>query len=182
MLTQFQDRHFFKAFVTAIGEQLQELECVFIDLQILRTLDYAQEKQLDKLGELLGEGRGGRSDLDYRAALKARIRVHRCYSTAEEVLAVLQAIEDRDYKIGDLGYAHFLVDAGNQSDYSVSLNVISGILQTAKGGGILVDLEYALIDEDYAFTTATGDASETSADKGTADDAQTSGGHLADIL
>lgn len=68
--------------------QFQTLENVTWDVINSRMLDTAVGAQLDMLGDLVGEARRGRSDIDYRAAVKLRIRVNRSQGTAEDVIDV----------------------------------------------------------------------------------------------
>jgi len=67
---------------------IQALEAVAWDVINLRILDNASGDGLDQLGAIVGESRDARSDTDYRAAIRIRIRVNRSQGKAEDVIAV----------------------------------------------------------------------------------------------
>lgn len=66
----------------------QDLEDVTWDVINSRMLDTAVGAQLDMLGDLVGESRRGRNDIDYRAAVRLRIRVNRSQGRAVDVIDI----------------------------------------------------------------------------------------------
>lgn len=66
----------------------QDLENVTWDVINSRMVDTAVGAQLDMLGDLVGEPRKGRNDIDYRSAVRLRIRVNRSQGRAVDVIDV----------------------------------------------------------------------------------------------
>lgn len=90
-------------------------------------LGNATGDQLDKLGAVVGESRGARSDTDYRTAIRLRIRANRSKGRAEDLIDVarLAAVNSVPY------YAEFFPAA-----WEVLINNLPGGLQVARFLGI----------------------------------------------
>ncbi len=81
LLQQYRDKPNITGILTGLLAEMQPLEQMFCDLGNNRWLATASGVQLDELGVLLGIGRTGQSDNDYRKLLQARI-----YQTISEGL------------------------------------------------------------------------------------------------
>lgn len=77
-------------FLNAVNVSAQRLETVFQDLIVKRTLDNATAAQLDTIGDIVGQKRGGDNDTVYRQRIRARIKLNRSSGTAPEILAVMR--------------------------------------------------------------------------------------------
>lgn len=84
----------FLAFAKAIGAGTQNLEDTIMDLQTSYLLDTALGKNLDLLGELVGEQREGLLDNDYRRFIRARILANRSQSNADAFVEVLTLLTE----------------------------------------------------------------------------------------
>jgi hypothetical protein len=183
LLTQFQGLPVITEYIKSFAIQLQELENVFFKLLLLRSLDTATGAQLDGLGLIVGEPRQGRDDVNYRAAISSRILINRSSATVNQILAILVSIQDRPYILNELGYAAIEIYAGNEylvTDPTVAS--VLAILKKAVSAGVSVNYIYQLTDDANVFTTASGDAVESSTTQGTANDTFTTGGFLADVV
>ncbi len=169
------------AIIAAYAIQAQELEVVFIALWVLRSLEYAENDQLDVLGKIVGELRQDRSDADYKIAIGAKIRTDRSNGTVEDIISALVAADDREYSIKNNGQASLTVTLPGPIG-TTDPETILAVLKGVKGAGIKVDLVYQEEEDDNIFTLSSSDAIETSTTKGLADVAGTTGGHLTDIL
>lgn len=89
---QFHDKPNIAALLAAFIEQIQDLEDVLVSLHDLRNIDVASDTQLDGIGLIVGEGRGGRDDPSYRSAIRARISLNNSSGTIEELIALARAI------------------------------------------------------------------------------------------
>jgi len=183
MLSQFYGMPVMTEYVKSFAIQLQELEVVFVQLWVYRTIDYAVGAQLDMLGAILGESRKSRTDDDYRGALRTRILVNRSFATVEEILKVMVSIEDnREYILRDLGQASFELELINSiATTDVSYSVYNQILQLIKAGGVRAELLYHTSEIDYTFNFADGDYYQSGNRGGFSDDAESLGGYFADI-
>jgi len=57
LIGQFQDKKVLNAIIEALGEELDELDAVFDDLRNKRWIDTGEGKQLDGIGEIVGQAR-----------------------------------------------------------------------------------------------------------------------------
>lgn len=92
---------------------VQEIEGVFWDIINKFQLPNATGDQLDKLGDLVGEPRGGRNDTDYRYAIRLRIRVHRSEGKAEDVLQITSLLVLEAFQYLEFPLASFLLEIWN---------------------------------------------------------------------
>lgn len=76
--------------VQATLNRLQELEDAAVFLLSCMSIDGAFGDLLNKLGNIVGEPRLGRSDVDYRAGIRLRIRVNISSGRATDIIAVAQ--------------------------------------------------------------------------------------------
>jgi len=70
----------------AFIQPFQEEEKVLYDLKTQRGIDTASGSQLDMIGEIVGEDRGGRGDDDYRAALRVRPVLNSSHGEPETII------------------------------------------------------------------------------------------------
>ncbi len=89
LIQQFKGLPNLDAFVHAFGDQLNDVEEFFGQLLVLQTLQESVGVQLDRLGVLLGQGRNGLGDGDYRTILQARIVQYRANGTIEDIIQIL---------------------------------------------------------------------------------------------
>jgi len=87
LLSQFKDKPLIEAILNAIGEQVQDYEDATIELNELLNISTQVGVQLDGIGTIVGEARGGLSDPDYRTALYTRIAALYGSGTGEDVIA-----------------------------------------------------------------------------------------------
>jgi hypothetical protein len=153
----------------AIGAQIQELEDAFWDLLSAFDLASAVGVQLDTLGKILGERRGGRADEDYRAALRVRILVNSSDGKIEQLYTIiLGMLPDAVASITEYQLPGLVVQV--LADFSdVSVVTVAAMLRQAKAGGVRLDLvavdsSHALIwgaDTAYAADATHGWGSDT---------------------
>src|SRR5262249_33776683 len=70
----------------------QHLENTWIDLFTKRTIDAAESAQLDILGDVVGQARGGLSDDVYRQYIRARIAANRSTGKREDLIKIARLI------------------------------------------------------------------------------------------
>lgn len=76
--------------IQSMLNRLQELEDAAWFLLSCMSIDGAFGDLLNKLGNLVGEPRLGRSDIDYRAGIRLKIRVNISSGRATDIIAVAQ--------------------------------------------------------------------------------------------
>lgn len=130
-------------------DQIQDLEDFYFDLYVLRSVDSAEDQQLDDLGDLVGQKRNGMQDDEYRLFVKARILANKSKGynpTLLKIIRILNAttpIKMREYYPKAVVYEVFAPDAN-------PMITSRDLLQRAKASG--VNLDYQASPQDYAHT------------------------------
>lgn len=184
LLFQFQgtNQPTIQRIVRSYACQAQQLEQVFLDLCVERALDDAEGAQLDGLGDIVGEPRRGRDDTDYRAAIRARIRINKGIANIEDILLVFtQALATSGFILTEPVPAHVTLEVVQAlGPTTPSAQLLVELLDDTVGGGISHTLIYGLSPITERFTFASADVPEVDSALGFSDDSQTSGGHYAD--
>lgn len=186
LLTQFRGQPNIEAILNSYLVQAQEIENMLFDLLILRRLEEAEGVQLDGIGDIVGELRLGKDDTDYRAAIFGRVRRNRSNGKAEELLFLFELIlgDSFTFQLTEGNIACFLIHIIEPltGPGVPAIGVVNAQLQQAKGGGIRAFTGYTLVDEADTFVYASGDVPEVDAQRGYADDTETTGGSYVDAV
>lgn len=138
-------------------DESQELEDVYWDIFNSRILDTAIGDQLDNLGKIVGEPRNARADVDYRAAIRIRIRVNRSQGKAIDVIDVctLSAINSTPhyYEMYPAGYAVDILNLPGGLQ-------VARLLGSTKAGGVAGILNFS---PNATLTTFAGFEGDTAA-------------------
>ncbi len=94
LIEQFKRKQRINELVAVYVEPFQELENVFSDLYRFRTISSAYGAQLDIIGEIVGQPREGRTDTEYRAAIRFRIQLNRSSGQPDTVSDALRFFTD----------------------------------------------------------------------------------------
>lgn len=185
MLLQFRGQPNITGVLRSYLTQIQEIEDVGISLISSRYVDNAIGAQLDGVGRIVGEPRAGRTDVDYRVAIKGRIRGNAANSRIEDILELfVLLLPGFTFTLAEGTEANFTftIDQALTPSLDPSPGALNAQLQTSKGGGVRASLVYGTFDSSLRFTYAPGDVLVASTDKGYADDSPTTfGGHYADV-
>lgn len=92
LYAQFAEKPNFTGFIGAVAPQMQELETCVAQMLTLFSISSSTNIQLDNIGKIVGELRGGLSDANYRLRLKARIAANLSRGTPPDLLAVMVAL------------------------------------------------------------------------------------------
>jgi hypothetical protein len=123
--------------IEAVCSQVQELEDALWSLKDAFNVDTAEGDQLDLLGKLVGEGRDGRTDDQYRTGVRARILVNSSEGTMADFYAIGEAIAKEynpTFVARDLGYAGLYFEASTTGDATFAQ--ASRLLLKAKAAGV----------------------------------------------
>jgi hypothetical protein len=142
-LAQFRGKPKLEGLISPWLEQVQELEDVFYDLLILRWLPNATGRQLDILGRIVGQIRGGRTDSVYRLWIAARSLVNRSSGLTEQIYGIVRKLVGADIDIflseePPAGFTMRIEDAIDANDGAE----IAKILRLAKAAGVRANLEW----------------------------------------
>ncbi len=80
--------------LTALVGPVQTIEGALEQLLEERRLGTAVGVQLDTIGRLVGQARGGLNDADFERYIRARIVANRASGTVDQVLQVIEAVLD----------------------------------------------------------------------------------------
>jgi hypothetical protein len=121
---------------------IQEIEDVLFDILAAAGIDASEGEQLNVIGRLVGQERGGLDDPAYRIWLRARQLVNRSSGTVPELLAILRAVLPPQATITVTPF----YPAGLQIQIGVvavdNQAAIASLMRTATAGGVRVLLEY----------------------------------------
>lgn len=130
-----------QAITLTVMEQVQELEDAMWAMYEGFLLDNAVDDQLDILGAIVGERRQGRTNDDYRAAVRVRILVNRSDGHLEQLLAICRGLVP-----SATIYTQEQFPAGIRIKFSTmgttTLRTALQMLRQAKAGGVRLFLSY----------------------------------------
>lgn len=175
----FRDAEKLRALLGSYLDQVQEVEDALWAVRSA-TLEDATGDALDQIGELLVWPRGTLPDEDYRAVLTQVVRCNRSAGTAEELLAILDALMGLSGgTLEEYFPAAVLVTPGAVP--ALGTEILHRLLQRARSAGVKL---HTIVIPSVALSTfrfASGELLE-SASSGFGDVAETTGGMLAGVL
>lgn len=96
LLSQFADKPKVRAVLATYLRQLQVAEDLARDTVAVLSINSGTGIVLDRIGVIIGRGRRGLADDDYRFALRAQIRINRSCGIQEDFIAVLMLSVNND--------------------------------------------------------------------------------------
>ena len=132
--------------LVAISGEVQAVEDAIQQVQVGHWIDEAVGLQLDILGKLVGQLRGGFDDATYRRLIRAKISVNRSKGTIEDLITVAQLVVDDDT---------VTYEVDNQGDAVVVLRLLTAavpddvaelalmFLKKTVAGGVRIILEWS---------------------------------------
>lgn len=182
LLKQFKGQPNMEGIAASYGVQFQEIEDMLWDLYLYRWISTAFGVQLDKIGDILGQKREGRSDDNYRIALYGRAYLIRSNATIEDLIFAMNNSYTADYRLRELGSAALKMRLLTAKPGTVDEDTLYSVLQKNKGAGVEAKFVWSDYDEDNTFRWATGSTRETTSTAGWSDVAKTYGGKRAYVL
>ena len=92
LTSQYADAEKLRGLLSLWGERVQRIEDAARSLLTDRWLDVAVGRQLDELGEVVGEPRLGRTDETYREAINVRITINQSGGEPERIIEFFRRI------------------------------------------------------------------------------------------
>ena len=86
LIAQFKDKPKLEAFLNAVSNELQAFENASFELNSLLDIDTMEGAQLDGIGTIVVEPRQGKSDAEYRVALRQKIAANAGSGEPESVI------------------------------------------------------------------------------------------------
>jgi hypothetical protein len=128
--------------------QVGLLEDLAVDVLTLRSIWTATGEQLDTLGRIVGQLRGGLTDAEYRLMILGRIFVNRGDGTVAQFDQILALLEIPTFAIYERFPATFEVNACGEA----WVITIADLLFDLKPGGVMLRYVRSVHDEDELFT------------------------------
>jgi hypothetical protein len=145
--------------VTALAQPSQAIEDALMALFTQRSINTAIGAQLDALGTIVGQARGGLSDADFRRYIRARIATNSSDGTVEELISVGRLVlndPSSQFAILRVGVAAVLVRAFGTAINDSLASILISFLRDARDGGVKLTLESTpALDASTFFTAVT---------------------------
>lgn len=142
MLAQFKGLPRIEALVGALMDQIQKIENVLWELYTEDWIDTASGDRLDVLGAIVGEERGGATDDDYRAFIRARIRVNRSTGLLSELVEIVRLIQSDDLGVRAREYYPAALQVEPEEEVIVDAHRVAAMLQDAAPAGVALRFVY----------------------------------------
>jgi hypothetical protein len=166
-LAQFRGKPMLEGLISPWLEQVQELEDVFYALLVERWLPNAVGRQLDVLGSIVGQPRGGRLDPAYRLWIAARALVNRSSGLTEQLYGIVKKLVGADVDLflseePPAGFSMIVEDSIDEDEGAE----IAKILQLAKAAGVRANLIWFRDEPIFRFAATLGADDESPVDTG----------------
>ena len=178
LITQYKNTSHIKWIIEAYGDQIQELEYVFRDLINERSIVSSHAKQLDGIGDILGEARKHLDDDAYRIVLISKIAKNISEGTPEDMIAIFKLLSQSEFvQYGEI-YPGSITLNGINTNFIINPKHLRLSLGAAKPIGVAIDSMVMTNDTPFVFE---GDPFQNG--KGFGDVYNESvGGHLAKAI
>lgn len=132
--------------LSSIIEPAQTIEDTLQQMASERFVDTAVGEQLDIIGRIVGQGREGLADADYRRYIRAKIAANNSNGTVEDLLTVAFLVVydvSVTYQVHNQGIAAAVLRLNGAAVTSNTANILIRFLGLAVAGGVRVILEYS---------------------------------------
>lgn len=189
LISQFDGSPRFRDLVSSYLLEIQELEDAAFPILTERNIDVATGDRLDGFGQMVGLLRGGRTDVLYRQAIKAEIAVLISEGSSEELLNIIRLIYPPafiplvSYEFVEYFPKQVVIRAIDVFSGEDDAALITASLRRAAPAGTNVQFIWHQGLDDVLYTLSTqATVLETSSTLGLANDAQSTGGKMAQAL
>lgn len=141
--------------LAAISAEVQEVEDMWLAMLASNAIDAAVGDQLDQIGALVAQPRGGALDVDYRRRIRAKVATNRSLGLVEDIVRLARLV------VNDAGVAVSLQNEGVAS-YILALSGnavtddtaadLAAFMRKATSAGVRGVLESSTVDDGDAFT------------------------------
>lgn len=156
---QFKGKPNFESFLTVLLTPIQRVEDALWQLLTERGIDTATAAQLNTLGKIVGQPRGGMVDADYRRYVRAKIAANKSTGKPEDLIAVALAVLGPDpaaeIEIQPSGTATLIVELLGAID-AATAEAMNTLLQQSVAAGVRLVLVFSLSAPADTFTFGTG--------------------------
>jgi hypothetical protein len=153
---QFRGKPKIQAWVDMVARQFQDLEDAYQSILTITNIDDSAGAQLDALGRVLGQPRGGVDDVTYRLYLRAAIVARKSRGRGEDIYRVFTALfPSSTFVLRSGGVKSFYIRVGQMLTRAQAL-VAQQFLQKAKEAGARANVIWQESPTNALFTLDTG--------------------------
>lgn len=130
--------------IVALMSPVQDAENALQQLLTQRSIDTAVGAQLDQIGTIVGQARGGLVDDDYRRYCRARIAANRSTGSVEDAIKIANLVINditAHHNVDLQGIAAFVLRVEQHVTVESVANALISFLQDAASGGVRPILE-----------------------------------------
>ena len=153
LMTQYRGKVTWTSFITAITEQVQDLEDAIFDLDAGRHIATAVGQQLDNLGDLIGQDRLGFDDDFYRILLYVRIGLNTSQGDPDKIISIFQLLSQAEsVHYQNLKHGHIMLSTSARLADDI-VQFAYDNMQLVVAGGVRIDhMSFYDNDEPFAFS------------------------------
>lgn len=185
ILSQYREKPKLVALVMTLASAVQEVEAALFDVIEQTAVGTAVGTWLDQLGSIVGEERGGVSDVLYRRYINARIAANGSEGTLENFVDVIEAWYGSpfpDLRLAELGRMNLEIDLADPDVSPESIDRLIKLLRDTKAAGVGLELFWQQDGATKIFTFSSSSSVETSALLGFGDSSNpATGGQLRSV-
>jgi hypothetical protein len=147
LLGDFQGKPIIKGILSSRLRARQRLEDAAWEVAFAMNIATGFGIILDRIGKIVGRGRAGLLDDDYRYALRTQIRINRSNGNPQDFVDIgALAVEDSDrFSFQDFSPAHILATYLDEPSSLPALGVIESNFSQIRGIGIGLSFAYTLV-------------------------------------
>lgn len=127
------------ALLKSWATQVQAIEDAANGLRLARAIETAEGLALDKLGALVGQGREGRTDVQYRIWISGRILVNRSRGKPPQLIGIAAKLGQQRVRFVEYYPAAFIIYLDTPIAGGDGVE-IAKLLKIAKAGGVQMQL------------------------------------------
>jgi len=154
LITQYKKQPRFEGFLTAIVEQIQDLEDASISaVTDLIDIDAAVGSQLETIGEIVGVERGGQTDAGYRNLIYIQIGKNTSQGNAEKLVDIFNLLVTTAWiKYTNLGHGEVVLTGTAEIPTQAERNSIIMNLEDILAGGVrIAHIVFAHATEAFSY-------------------------------
>lgn len=139
----------------AIAAEVQEVEDMWLAMLASNAIDDAIGAQLDQIGGLVAQPRGGASDRDYRRRIRAKVATNRSMGLVGDILRLARLVindSTASVTLENEGVASYVLRLHAAAVPEATATDLAAFVRKATSAGVRGVTEYATVADDDAFT------------------------------
>mgnify|MGYP007089694453 CR=1 FL=1 len=138
----------------AVAAEVQEVEDMWLAMLASNAIDDATGAQLDQIGGLVAQPRGGASDDDYRRRIRAKVATNRSMGLVGDILRLARLVVNdsaASINLENEGTASYVLRLHAAAVPDATATDLAAFVRKATSAGVRGVTEYATVADDDAF-------------------------------